>query len=135
FKDALGREWQLGTVQLDFSMPKRFGLSYTDKEGLKQTPIMIHRAIAGSLERFMSLAIEHFAGHFPLWLAPTQIAIIPINPDAHSQYARRVYQQLNDIGARVELWSDDHDNFGKKVRKGKNDTLPYWIIIGDEEMN
>ena len=135
FKDALGREWQLGTAQLDFVQPARFELSYTDHEGQKQTPVMIHRAIAGSLERFMSLAIEHFAGHFPMWLAPTQIAIIPINPDAHGEYAQAVHQQFKDIGARVELWNDDHDNFGKKVRKAKNDKLPYWIIIGDEEMN
>lgn len=135
FKDALGREWQLGTAQLDFVQPARFELSYTDHEGQKQTPVMIHRAIAGSLERFMSLAIEHFAGHFPLWLAPTQIAIIPINPESHSEYTQMVYQQLKDIGARVELWNDDHDNFGKKVRKAKTDKLPYWIIIGDEEMN
>lgn len=135
FKDALGREWQLGTAQLDFVQPARFELTYTDHEGNKQTPVMIHRAIAGSLERFMSLAIEHFAGYFPLWLAPTQIAIIPINPDAHNEYAQSIYQELKDIDARVELWNDDHDNFGKKVRRGKNDKLPYWIIIGDEEMN
>ncbi len=135
FRDALGREWQLGTAQLDFVQPARFELTYTDNEGNKQTPVMIHRAIAGSLERFMSLAIEHFAGYFPLWLAPTQIAIIPVKSDIHTEYAQSLYDELKSIGARVEIWSDDHDGFGKKVRRAKTEKLPYWIIIGDEEMN
>lgn len=135
FKDALGREWQLGTVQLDFSMPRRFELEYVDEHGEKQTPIMIHRAIAGSLERFMAVTLEHFAGWLPLFLAPTQIAIIPIKPDTHGDYAQSVYDALTEVGARVELWKDDHDGFGKKVRRAKNAKLPYWIIIGDEEMN
>ena len=134
FKDALGRQWQLGTAQLDFVQPKRFDLEYTNHEGTKETPVMIHRAVAGSLERFMALAIEHFAGHFPLWLAPTQIAIIPIKSDIHSEYAESVYQSLKSAGARVELWNDDRDGFGKKVRKAKNMKLPYWIVIGDEEV-
>lgn len=135
FRDAIGREWQLGTAQLDFVQPARFELSYTESDGTKQTPVMIHRAIAGSLERFMSLAIEHFAGHFPLWLAPTQIAIIPINTEAHSAYAQSVYDELKSIGARIALWDDDHDGFGKKVRRAKNNKLPYWIIIGDDEIS
>lgn len=135
FKDALGREWQLGTAQLDFVQPERFRLEYTDNEGFKQRPVMIHRAIAGSLERFMALTIEHFAGHFPLWLAPTQIAIIPIKNDIHGEYAESVYAELKKLGARAELWNDEKDGFGKKVRKAKNMKLPYWIIIGDEEMN
>ena len=135
FRDALGREWQLGTAQLDFVQPARFELTYTDNEGNKQTPVMIHRAIAGSLERFMSLAIEHFAGYFPLWLAPTQIAIIPVKSDIHTEYAQSMYDELKSIGARAEIWSDDHDGFGKKVRRAKTEKLPYWIIIGDEEMN
>jgi threonyl-tRNA synthetase len=134
FRDAIGREWQLGTAQLDFVQPARFELSYTDNEGNKQTPVMIHRAIAGSLERFMSLAIEHFAGYFPLWLAPTQVAVIPINTEAHNEYAQSVYDTLKSAGARVELWNDDHDGFGKKVRRAKNDKLPYYIVIGDEEV-
>lgn len=134
FKDALGREWQLGTVQLDFSMPKRFGLEYTNNEGNKQTPIMIHRAIAGSLERFMAVMLEHFAGWLPMSLAPTQIAIIPVHDETHSDYAQSVYDALSLAGARVELWNDNHDGFGKKVRRAKNEKLPYWIIIGDDEM-
>jgi len=135
FKDAIGREWQLGTAQLDFVQPARFGLEYTDDHGNKQTPVMIHRAIAGSLERFMSLAIEHFAGHFPLWLAPTQVAIIPIKSDLHGTYAHTLYETLINQGVRAELWNDDKDGFGKKVRRAKTDKLPYWIIVGDEEMN
>ena len=135
FKDAIGREWQLGTAQLDFVQPTRFELTYTDNEGNKKTPVMIHRAIAGSLERFMSLAIEHFEGYFPLWLAPTQIAIIPIKEDIHGEYAQEVYKQFKQQGLRVELWDEDHEGFGKKVRRAKNAKIPYWIIIGDEEMN
>ena len=135
FHDALGRERQLATAQLDFNMPNRFDLEYTDDQGNKQTPVMIHRAIAGSLERFLSIIIEHFAGHFPLWLAPTQIAIIPVKEDVHSDYAGQVQELLIAVGARVELWDDNHDGFGKKVRRAKNEKLPYWIIIGDEEMN
>lgn len=134
FKDALGRERQLATAQLDFNMPNRFGLEYTDNEGTKQTPVMIHRAIAGSLERFLSIIIEHFAGYFPLWLAPTQIAVIPIKEDIHGAYAQDIYESLLKAGIRVELWNEDHEGFGKKVRKAKNAKLPYWIIIGDEEM-
>ncbi len=135
FHDALGRERQLATAQLDFNMPNRFKLEYTDDTGSKQTPVMIHRAIAGSLERFLSIIIEHFAGYFPLWLAPTQIAIIPIKEDIHGEYAKTVFNTLKESGVRVELWNDEHDGFGKKVRRAKNEKLPYWIIIGDEEMN
>lgn len=135
FHDALGRERQLGTAQLDFNMPQRFSLEYTDNEGNKKTPVMIHRAIAGSLERFLSIIIEHFEGWFPLWLAPTQVAIIPIKKEIHGSYAETVHQELKAAGMRVELWNDDHDGFGKKVRRAKNEKLPYWIIIGDEEMN
>ena len=135
FRDAIGREWQLGTAQLDFVQPERFGLEYTDNQGNKQTPVMIHRAIAGSLERFMSLAIEHFAGYFPLWMAPTQVAIIPIKSDLHSDYAQQVYEALTEAGMRTVLWNDDHDGFGKKVRRAKTEKLPYWIIIGDEEIS
>ena len=116
-------------------MPRKFKLEYTDAQGQKQTPVMIHRAIAGSLERFMSVMLEHFNGWLPMMLAPTQIAIIPINLEAHSKYAQSVYEELQSAGARVELWNDDHDGFGKKVRKAKNQKLPYWIIIGDEEVN
>ncbi len=132
FKDALGREWQLGTVQLDFSMPKRFGLEYTDKDGEKKTPIMIHRAIAGSLERFMAVMIEHFAGAFPLWLSPVQVKVLPI-ADAHKEYAENVYQSLKDANIRVEL-DDSNEGLGKKIRNVKIEKVPYFLVIGDQEI-
>ena len=133
FKDALGREWQLGTVQLDFSMPRRFGLEYTDKDGEKKTPVMIHRAIAGSLERFMAVILEHFNGWLPLFLAPTQIAVIPIHPEAHGEYAKHITDTLTKEGYRVELWNDEKENFRKKIKRARKERLPYWIIVGNEE--
>lgn len=135
FKDALGREWQLGTAQLDFVQPNRFELSYIDEQGNKKTPVMIHRAIAGSLERFMSLVIEHFGGYFPLWLSPIQVAVIPVRSEFHNEYAQTIFQQLQENGIRVELWNDEREGFGKKIRKAKTQKMPYWIVIGDEEMN
>ena len=132
FEDAIGREWQLATVQLDFNMPERFGLEYTDSDGSKKTPVMIHRAIAGSLERFMSVIIEHFAGNFPLWLAPIQVKILPIT-ETHGAYAGKVYSLLKEKGLRVEL-DDSSEGFGKKVRKAKVEKVPYFIVIGDEEV-
>lgn len=132
FKDALGRERQLATAQLDFVMPSRFSLSYTDKDGTKKTPVMIHRAIAGSLERFMSIMIEHFAGNFPLWLCPTQIAVIPVG-EMHSAYARTVADTLLAAGFRINFDASD-DGMGKKIRAAKKDKLPYFIVIGDKEV-
>ena len=132
FFDAIGRERQLATAQLDFVMPERFGLEYVDHEGNKQTPVMIHRAIAGSLERFMAIMIEHFAGNFPLWLSPEQIAVIPV-AEVHNQYARNVYDQLKTAGFRATI-DTDNDSMGKKVRNAKKDRLPYFLIIGDTDI-
>ncbi|MBP9836945.1 MAG: threonine--tRNA ligase [Candidatus Pacebacteria bacterium] len=132
FLDALGRERQLATAQLDFVMPDRFKLSYVDQTGAKQTPVMIHRAIAGSLERFMAIMIEHFAGAFPLWLSPEQIRVIPVS-DAQKEYATHVYTELKAIGLRVTL-EDHNDSLGKKIRSAKKDKLPYFIVIGDKEI-
>lgn len=133
FKDAIGREWQLGTAQLDFIMPERFGLEYTSKEGKKETPVMIHRAIAGSLERFMSLAIEHFAGNFPFWLSPVQIKVLPI-AESHNLYAENIYKELRDLGYRIEL-DDRNESLGKKVRESKKSKVPYYIVIGDNDID
>lgn len=133
FKDAIGRERQLATAQLDFVMPERFSLSYTDNTGMKQTPVMIHRAIAGSLERFMAIMIEHFAGNFPLWLSPVQLAIIPV-ADVHAEYARAVTNTLLEKGFRVEL-DDSNESMGKKIRTAKKERLPYFIVIGDKEVD
>jgi len=132
FKDALGREWQLGTIQLDFSMPKRFGLEYTDKDGGKKTPVMIHRAIAGSLERFMSVMIEHTAGNFPFWMSPVQVAVIPVGEFANDK-AGEIFEKIKEAGFRVELY-DENEGFGKRVRKAKKEKLPYFIVIGEKDI-
>ena len=132
FKDSIGREWQLGTVQLDFVMPKRFNLEYTTNTGTKETPVMIHRAIAGSLERFMSLLIEHFTGNFPFDLAPVQIRVLPI-AESHSEYSSNIYKKLKELGYRVEL-DDRNESLGKKVRESKKQKVPYYIVIGDKDI-
>jgi len=132
FKDALGRERQLATIQLDLMMPVRFGLEYTDSNGDKQTPVMIHRAIAGSLERFMSVIIEHFAGNFPLWLSPVQVSILPIG-DSHFKYAKKIAGILKAQNIRVEL-DTSAETLGKKIRNVKLSKTPYFLVIGDEEV-
>ncbi len=132
FKDAIGRERQLATAQLDFVMPARFSLEYTDNEGSKQTPVMIHRAIAGSLERFMAIMIEHFAGNFPLWLSPVQLAVIPV-ADVHVGYAAEVTTLLRSVGFRVDI-DDSNESMGKKIRNAKKERLPYFLVIGDKEV-
>lgn len=132
FKDALGNEIQIPTVQLDFATPKRFGLVYTDKEGKEQTPVMVHRAILGSYERFMALIIEHFAGAFPTWLSPVQVKIIPIT-DAQLEYAQKVEKELKEIDIRVEL-DDKSETMQNKIRNAAGEKIPYMIIIGGREV-
>jgi threonyl-tRNA synthetase len=132
FKDALGREWQLGTAQLDFQMPVRFSLEYTDSDGTKKTPIMIHRAVAGSLERFMSLAIEHFAGAFPFWLSPVQVVVLPVNDEAHGEYAKEVFEALHKAGVRAE-YDSATESLGKRIRNAKSQKVPYIFVLGDKE--
>lgn len=132
FKDALGREWQLATIQLDFVMPERFKLEYTDKDGKQKTPVMIHRAIAGSLERFMAVLIEHFAGAFPVWLSPVQVKILSVS-DPHKEYAKKIYEILKENNIRAELDSTD-DSLGKRIRQGKIDKIPFMLVLGDEEI-
>lgn len=131
FKDAIGREWQLATIQLDFNMPERFGLEYTDKDGSKKTPVMIHRAISGSLERFLSVIIEHFAGAFPLWLSPVQLKILPVS-EKHFEYARAIGQELKQNNLRIEI-DESNENLGKKVRQAKLEKVPYFLVLGDKE--
>lgn len=132
FTDALGRERQLATAQIDFVQPERFDLEYTNNEGKKERPVMIHRAVAGSLERFMAIMIEHFAGNFPLWLAPEQVHVVPVREN-HNKIAEEIYQSLRqrEIRAKVDLSSE---GFGKKIRNAKNMKVPYTIIIGDKDM-
>ncbi|MBI3671545.1 threonine--tRNA ligase [Candidatus Azambacteria bacterium] len=132
FKDAIGREWQLATAQLDFVMPERFGLEFTNEKGEKEAPVMIHRAIAGSLERFLSVIIEHFGGAFPVWLSPVQVKVISI-AEAHKEYAKDVFEKLRDIDIRVEL-DDSDESLGKKIRQGKLEKVPYMLVLGGEEL-
>lgn len=131
-KDAIGRSHQVGTIQLDFVQPTNFGLEYVNEEGKRDMPVMIHCAIAGSLERFLSVYIEHCAGNFPLWLSPTQISVIPIR-DTHNDYAKTVYEALKIADIRVDL-DDSKDGLGKKVRSNKEMKTPYWAVIGDAEV-
>ena len=131
-KDCLGREWQMGTVQLDFQLPQRFNLSYIDKEGNKKTPIMIHRAIFGSFDRFIGIITEHFAGAFPTWLAPVQIRILPI-ADKHKEYSQKLLKQLEELDLRVEL-DDREEKIGYKIREAQLQKVPYMLIIGDKEV-
>lgn len=132
FKDAIGREWQLATIQCDFNLPERFNLSFINDKGEKERPVVIHRAISGSLERFMGVMIEHFAGNFPLWLSPEQIAIIPVS-DAHNEYAQQAYDSLKAVGIRATL-DDSKESMGKKIRNAKKGKLPYFAVIGDKEV-
>lgn len=131
-KDSLGRDWQMGTMQLDFQLPKRFDIEYTDKDGKKKTPIVIHRVIYGSLERFMGILIEHYAGNFPLWLSPVQVKVIPVR-ESHNAYAQEVCDLLKENNIRAEVDLAD-ENLGKKVRQAKNEKIPYWIVLGDKEV-
>ncbi len=131
FKDALGREWQLATVQLDFNLPERFELHYMNKEGVKERPVMIHRAISGSLERFMSVLIEHFAGKFPTWLSPVQVKVLTIT-DRNKDAAEKLVTEMKLVGIRVEL-DDRVESMGKKVRDAQMEHVNYIVTIGDKE--
>ena len=130
-QDCLGRTWQCGTIQLDFQLPERFELEYTGADGLKHRPIMIHRVVFGSIERFIGILIENFAGAFPLWLAPEQVRILPIS-ERHHEKAREVYRQLFDAGLRVEL-DERSEKIGYKIREAQLQKIPYMLVIGDKE--
>ncbi len=132
FRDAIGREWQLATAQLDFVMPERFGLAYINEQGEKEQPVMIHRAIAGSLERFMSVIIEHFAGAFPLWLSPVQAHICPV-VDRHVEAAYDLRDALKTVGGRAEV-IDPSDTLGKRLRNAQTQKVPLTLIVGDSEV-
>lgn len=131
FKDAIGREWQLATIQCDFNLPERFDLSFVNEEGDHERPVVIHRAISGSLERFMGVMIEHFAGSFPLWLAPVQARVLPIGESEHG-YAREVAAKLSTTGIRADL-DDSNESLGKKIRNAKLEKVPYLLVIGKNE--
>jgi len=131
FRDALKREWQLGTVQVDFLLPERFDLEYTGEDGQKHRPVMIHRAPFGSMERFVGILIEHFAGAFPVWLAPVQAMVIPI-ADRHNEYAAQVAARLHAAGLRVEV-DDSSERMNKKIREAQLQKIPYMLVVGDKE--
>jgi len=130
--DALGREWQISTIQLDFSMPKRFGLKYVDSDGSEKTPIMIHRAIVGSPERFMSILIEHYAGAFPLWLSPVQVEVIPVSEE-YVPFALDLGKEMREMGIRVEVDSEN-ETVGYKIRKAEKMKVPYMVVVGEKEV-
>lgn len=131
-QDSIGRTWQCGTIQLDFQMPQRFELEYVGEDGLKHRPIMIHRAIFGSIERFIGILIEHFAGKFPLWLAPVQVKILPIT-DRTLPYAEEIAEKLFDLGIRCEV-DKRNEKIGYKIREAKMDKVPYVLVVGDKEL-
>ena len=131
-RDSLGREWQLSTIQLDFIMPERFGLKYIDSDGKEKTPVMVHRAIVGSPERFLGVLIEHYAGAFPVWLSPIQTAIIPIS-EKHNEYAQKIEKELKENKIRVEV-KNENETLGKKIREAEMQKIPYLLVVGDKEI-
>lgn len=131
FQDSLGREWQLATIQIDFAMPKRFRLTYKDTTGKDETPIMIHRAILGSYERFLAILIEHYGGAFPTWLAPVQVVVIPIS-EKITRYAKDVVEKLKSNDIRVELHAED-ESLGKRIRSAEKQKIPYIAVVGEKE--
>jgi threonyl-tRNA synthetase len=130
-RDSIGRSWQLGTVQLDYSMPERFGLEYTGADNEDHRPVMVHRALLGSFERFIGILIEHYAGEFPLWLSPVQAAILPIS-DRHNEYAWKVAEELRAVGLRAEV-DERSESIGKKIREAELEKAPYMLLVGDKE--
>ena len=132
-RDSMNRIWQCGTIQLDMNLPERFDLTYIAEDGTKKRPIMIHRALFGSLERFIGILIEHYGGAFPTWLAPVQVKIIPVNNEFHLDYAKQVFKKLEDLGIRCEI--DDRDEkLGYKMREAQMKKIPYQLVLGDKEV-
>ena len=131
-KDALGRKWQLGTVQVDYNLPERFQLEYTDKDGSKKRPVMIHRAPFGSIERFTAVLLEHTAGHLPLWLAPDQVKVLPVS-EKYADYAKKVCDLMkkSDIRSSVD---DRNETLGKRIREISLLRVPLLVIVGEKEM-
>ena len=131
-KDAIGRTWQLSTIQYDFNMATRMGLGYVGEDGARHTPIMLHRALFGSIERFFGVLLEHYAGAFPTWLAPIQVRVLPVRDD-HDAYAREVVDELEAIGLRVD-WVDASEKLGNRIRKAKGEKIPYVLVVGDDDV-
>jgi len=132
-EDAIGRTWQTGTIQLDFAMSERFNLEYIAEDGSKKRPVMLHRVVFGSMERFIGILLEHFAGALPVWLAPVQAMIVPISTDKHLDYAKKIYSELEEASIRVEI-DDRNESMGKKIRDAELQKIHYMLIIGDKEI-
>jgi len=133
-KDALGRKWQLATIQLDFQLPQRFELEYIDSDGSRKAPVIIHAAIFGSLERFIGIITEHYAGAFPVWLSPIQALIIPISEEKFGKYAKEVLEKLKVAGIRSEI-DAINESLGKRIRNGEKQKIPYMLVVGEKEMD
>ena len=131
-EDSIGRTWQCGTIQLDFQLPMRFGAEYTGADGQKHQPIMIHRVAFGSIERFIGILTEHFAGKFPLWLAPVQVKIMPI-ADRHNDFCNEIAKELGKIGIRCEM-DTRNEKIGYKIREAQVNRINYMLVIGDNEV-
>lgn len=130
-EDSIGRTWQCGTIQLDMQMPQRFDLEYTGADGEKHRPIMIHRVAFGSIERFIGILIEHFAGAFPTWLAPVQVKVLPIS-DKYLEYGQKVYAALEEAGIRAEI-DTRAEKIGYKIREAQMNKIPYMLVVGAKE--
>jgi threonyl-tRNA synthetase len=131
-RDAIGRSWQMSTIQVDFQTPGLFGLEYVGADGQRHTPVMIHRALFGSVERFFGVLLEHYAGAFPTWLAPVQVRVLPVRDD-HMAYADRVADRLRAEGFRADV-VDAHEKLGNRIRKAKGEKLPYVLVVGDDDV-
>lgn len=130
--DSIGRTWQCGTIQLDMLLPEKFDLTYTGEDGLKHRPVMIHRVAYGSIERFIGILIEHYAGAFPAWLAPCQVRILPITDKQHD-YAQKLYDKMFALGLRVHV-DDRNEKIGYKIREAQMQKTPYMLVIGEKEV-
>jgi threonyl-tRNA synthetase len=131
-RDSIGRTWQCGTIQLDMLMPENFDLTYVGEDGQKHRPVMIHRVVYGSLERFIGILIEHYAGAFPIWLAPVQVKILPIT-DRHVDYAKELANAMREKEIRVEV-DDRNEKIGYKIRQSQMEKVPYMLVVGDKEV-
>lgn len=130
---SIGRAWQCGTIQLDFQLPQRFDIDYIGADGEKHRPIMLHRVVFGSIERFIGILIEHYAGKFPAWIAPAQVKVLPVS-DKYNDYAKKVEEYLNENDIRVEV-DNKNEKLGYKIREARMDKVPYMVIVGENEQN
>ena len=132
-RDAIGRTWQLSTIQLDFQIPQRFDMEYVGADNERHRPIMIHRALFGSIERFFAILVEHYAGAFPAWLAPVQVTVLPV-ADRHDEYGEKLVERFRAAGFRAEMIDAHADSLGARVRRAKLEKVPYVLVVGDDDV-